>query len=211
MSQTNILDNFLISLSERESSNIVYNHYRDKDIRNNLRLYFEYLLLHWNDVLVVGETPGYRGCRLTGIPFASGEIIKKCQHEIFKEIRSKIKLNETSCENTATILWSYLRNHSSVSVFWNAFPFHPHKYGIPESNRKPTTSELEEGKQYLKAVYCLFQPKRLCSLGRIGEAVLRETFPNERIEYIRHPSYGGKKNCIEGLEKILGRIKYRSC
>ncbi len=203
MSRINILDNFLMSLSERESSNIIFNHYRDKDIRNNLGLYFEYLLQRRSDVLIVGEAPGYRGCRLTGIPFTSGDIIEKSHHKIFNEIRSKIRLHEISCENTATILWEFLRNCSSIPVFWNAFPFHPHKHGIPESNRKPTISELEEGKQYLKAVYCLFKPKRLCSLGRVGEAVLKDLFPNEKIEYIRHPSYGGKQDCIEGLRMVF--------
>lgn len=197
-----MLDDLLESLSERESSEIVFNQYQDEEIRNNLKLYFNYLIQNKHDVLMIGEAPGYRGCRLTGIPFTSGVVIKNAKHKIFREIGSEIKLHQVFSENTATILWNFLGNDRPVPILWNAFPFHPHERGMLESNRKPDVQELKEGKKYLKIVYDIFKPKKLCSLGRVGEITLRELFPSEEIIYIRHPSRGGKKNFINGMLKI---------
>ncbi len=197
-----MLDDLLESLSERESSEIVFNQYQDEEIRNNLKLYFDYLIQNKHDVLLIGEAPGYRGCRLTGIPFTSGVVIKNAKHKIFKEIGSEIKPHQVVSENTAAILWDFLGNDRPVPILWNAFPFHPHERGMPESNRKPDVQELKEGKKYLKIVYDIFKPKKLCSLGRVGEITLRELFPSEEIIYIRHPSRGGKKKFINGMLKI---------
>jgi hypothetical protein len=74
---------------------------------------------------------------------------------------------------------------------------------MPESNRKPNTVEIEEGQSYLKLVYKLFQPQKLCSLGRVGELILKKVFPQEKIFYIRHPSHGGKKDFIKGMQTII--------
>lgn len=197
-----MLDDLLESLSGRESSDIVFNQYQDEVIRNNLKLYFNYLIQNKHDVLMMGEAPGYRGCRLTGIPFTSGVVIKNAKHKFFKEIGSEIKLHQVVSENTATILWDFLGNDRPVPILWNAFPFHPHERGMLESNRKPDVQELKEGKKYLKIVYDIFKPKKLCSLGRVGEITLRGLFPSEEIIYIRHPSRGGKKSFINGMLKI---------
>jgi len=197
-----MLRELLDILSKRESSEIGFNQYQDKDILNNLRLYLSYLIRNNPKILLIGEAPGYRGCRLTGIPFTSGVVIKNAKHKIFKEIGSEIKLHQVVYENTAAILWDFLGNEMPVPILWNAFPFHPHERGMHESNRKPNVQELAEGKIYLKIVYDIFKPKKLCSLGRVGEIKLRELFPTEETIYIRHPSRGGKKNFINGMLKI---------
>jgi len=197
-----MLNHLLRSLSKREQSNIVFNQYQDNDICNNLRLYLEYLLGNKPPMLLIGEAPGYNGCRLTGIPFTSGAMIEKSGHRIFKEIRSQIVLHRVASENTATILWEFLGRDREVPILWNAFPFHPHSIDKLESNRKPNKLEIEEGKEYLKIVYNLFKSDNLCSLGRIGENILNEIFPNKKIIYVRHPSRGGKKKFIEGMQML---------
>lgn len=190
-------------LSKRKSSKTVFNQYRNKDVLNNLRLYFEYLLKNKHNVLLIGEAPGYKGCRLTGIPFTSGDKIQNSKHKIFKGIGSKIKLYKVDSENTAAILWEFLGDSKPVPILWNAFPFHPHISGVPESNRSPNAIEIEEGKLYLQIVYDLFKPTKLCSLGRVGETVLKELFPNKQITYIRHPSHGGKREFVKGMKAVL--------
>ena len=86
---------------------------------------------------------------------------------------------------------------------WNAFPFHPHKKDDAYSNRKPSRTEIEEGKKYLTYMLELFKPSRLCALGRVAELTLKNTFPDKEVIYIRHPSYGGKKDFIEGMNLAL--------
>jgi len=198
-----VLKELLQHLSKRKSSDIVFNQYQDKNILNNLKLYFEWLLQNRHNVLLIGEAPGYRGCRLTGIPFTSGAIIKSARHKIFKEIGVQIKLHKVVSENTAAILWEILDESKPIPVLWNAFPFHPFKSGLPESNRKPTSSEIKEGKRYLEIVYEIFKPVKLCSLGRVGEAILDDLFPHEKVIYIRHPSHGGKKEFVRGMQMSI--------
>ncbi|WP_297209384.1 MULTISPECIES: uracil-DNA glycosylase [Thermodesulfovibrio] len=203
--QSILLQGLLDSLSRRKSSNTVFNQYQDKNILNNLRLYLEYLIKNNSKILLIGEAPGYRGCRLTGIPLTSGKVIINFQRKIkiFKEIGNEIKLHQIVSENTATIFWNFLASYNKpVPILWNAFPFHPHKKEMPESNRKPNRSEIEEGKEYLKIIYDLFKPEKLCSLGCVGERVLNELFPYKNIIYIRHPSYGGKEKFINGILKL---------
>lgn len=202
-----MLNRLLTELSQRKSSEAVFNQYQNNCILNNLKAYIAYLQQHDADILLIGEAPGYRGCRLTGIPFTSGEVIKTSRHTIFKEIGGEIVLPQIVSENTATILWQFLGNTKSVPILWNAFPFHPHQSETPESNRKPDVSEIKEGETYLRIIYDLFKPKKLCSLGRVGESILREIFPQSTITYIRHPSHGGKKAFIEGMNKAYDGIK----
>ena len=197
-----MLNRLLKELSQRKSSEAVFNQYQNNCILNNLKAYITYLLRYNTEILLIGEAPGYRGCRLTGIPFTSGEVIKTSRHTIFKEIGSEIVLPQIASENTATILWELLGINNSVPILWNAFPFHPHQRGKPESNRRPDVSEIKEGETYLRIIYELFKPRKLCSLGRVGESLLRELFPNSTITYIRHPSHGGKKDFIKGMNKV---------
>jgi hypothetical protein len=197
-----MLNHLLGILSERVSSDVVFNQYLDKGILNNLRLYFEYLFENPHDIFLVGEAPGYQGCRLTGIPFTSGEVIVNSKHKFFEKIRDKIILDRVIYEPTAQVLWDFLNNRS-VPVIWNAFPFHPHKSGLLENNRKPIAKEIKEGREYLRLVFEIFKPKILCGLGRVGENALKQLFSTREIIYIRHPARGGKNYFLKGIQKIF--------
>ena len=43
--------------------------------RENLKLYLEKMKKLNPSFLLLGEAPGYKGCRLTGIPFSSEKIL----------------------------------------------------------------------------------------------------------------------------------------
>lgn len=144
-----MLSGLLKELSQRKSLDSVFNQYQDIHILSNLKAYLTYLLRHNPSILLIGEAPGYKGCRLTGIPFTSGEVIKTSEHNIFKIIGSEIFLPQVISETTATILWEFLGITKSVPILWNAFPFHPHQRGTPESNRKPSNSEIKEEVKFI--------------------------------------------------------------
>ena len=198
-----MLKELLRSLATRESSKTVYNQYRNRDILHNLEIYFEYLLDQPSGVLAIGEAPGYRGCRLTGIPFTSGAVINDRKHCMCKTIASQIILEEVVSETTAKILWELLNEDMPVPILWNAFPFHPHQENKPDSNRKPNLEEVDEGSYYLRMVHDIFKPSKICGIGRVGESILKNWFPNEQVIYIRHPSHGGKKDFIKDMRKVL--------
>ncbi len=196
----------LEKLSKLKSTDTVFNPYKDKDVLNNLREYFSYLIRNNPSILLIGESPGYDGCRWTGIPFTSGFVVRNSNHKMFREIGDRVVLKKVVKEKTGTIMWEFLGQDKPVPILWNSFPFHPHDIGNPESNRQPSTSEVLEGLEYLTMVYDVFNPKTLGSLGRVGERLLRKNFPNEEVVYIRHPSRGGKNEFIIGM-KHLGFYK----
>jgi len=197
-----MLNKLLQSLRERPSSSVVFNQYRDENVLNNLKMYLHYLLKHNNDILFVGEAPGYRGCRLTGIPFTSGAVIRTARHDIFKQIGDQIKLAHVDAEATASVVWEYFDTNRPIPILWNSFPFHPHAEGDQDSNRKPYRAEIEEGKHYLLMLCQIFKPKKLCSLGRVGHDVLSEIFPDNDVIYVRHPARGGKHRFLDGMKTM---------
>lgn len=199
-----MLEQLLRRLSRRPSSRAVWNPYRDPDLLHNLRVYLTYLLCHHPDVLIVGEAPGYRGCRLTGIPFTSGTVIQRARHVMFRELGSALKLDHVVSESTATALWNTLGENRPVPILWNAFPFHPHQRARRESNRRPHAAELAEGQPYLKLLYDLFQPRRLCGLGRVGQRALHAAFPDVKMMAIRHPAHGGQQAYLKGMARLGG-------
>ena len=191
-------------LKLRPSTNTVFNPYRNEAVANNLNLYFEYLYsTNQKDVLLIGEAPGYAGCRITGIPFTSGELFSNSKLEIFKKLNQDISLEKIEGEKTASIVWNYLEKKSNLPVFWNSFPFHPFNTDNEKSNRAPTNEEIKEGKIYIQELVEIFKPKIIASIGRKGEKVLKSIYPDKHIKYIRHPSYGGKTDFIRGMDEIL--------
>ena len=195
---------FIKKLTTRESSTSVYNPYKDKRVANNLKIYLEYILKNQdNFVLLIGEAPGYAGCRITGIPFTSGVTINNSRLPVFTTIKNNLFLKTIEAEKTATIVWDYLENKEKIPVFWNSFPFHPHDKGDQLSNRAPTDDEIEEGKYYIEKLIEIFSPKAIAAIGRKGEKALNDIFPDKHIDYIRHPSRGGKSGFLTGINKIL--------
>ena len=198
-------------LRKRTSSNTVFNPYQNEKVANNLQLYFEYLYKNnQNNILFIGEAPGYKGCRITGIPFTSGELFTNSEIKIFKDLKDEIFLEKIESENTATIIWNYLKNKDNLPIFWNSFPYHPFNIDNPKSNRAPNNEEIEEGKFYIEELVKIFNPKIIASIGRKGEKILKDMYPNNNIKYIRHPSYGGKTDFIKGMDEIYNKALERN-
>jgi len=153
--------------------------------------------------LLVGEAPGYRGCRETGIPFSSSNLLLTSNHPFIRRIRKKIKLDTDIKESTANIVWQYLEDAPSVPLFWNAYPFHPHRKNENQSNRKPNATEIKQGIHYLQMLGEIFRLDRVAGVGRSGVQAAEKAFPKKDIIYIRHPSYGGKNDFITGMTRFL--------
>ena len=54
--------------------------------------------------------------------------------------------------------------------------------------------------QYLKR--CL-QTIIIAGIGRKGQLAAQKAFPNHTIQRIRHPSFGGKREFIEGMNALF--------
>lgn len=200
---------FLDSLKRQKTTSTVTNPYLDDGLVNNLRLYLEYMSnIQGKRILLVGEAPGYKGCRITGIPFSSVKVLMGTEHPLFHTIKPQLSLSDDALrnmtsENTATIVWQYLVDKKTVPLFWNSFPFHPHPKDKENKNRAPNSKEVAQGIIYLQQLYTIFQPDIVAGIGVKGVECAKRALPELTVKYIRHPSYGGKSEFIEGMNSII--------
>lgn len=130
-------------------------------------------------VLLVGEAPGYRGARVSGIPFTSERQLS----------------GRGPAEATATIVQRALRELGIAErvLLWNLVPARPHRAGRPESNRRPSRCEIEAGRQFVEVL----------SVGRLVVPIGRVAGEALGLPWIRHPSHGGAAAFRQGLRETV--------
>jgi uracil-DNA glycosylase len=153
-----------------------FNQYAGSELRR--RRLEDYLAARASARLVlVGEAAGYRGTRVSGIPFTSER-----------------QLTGTGpAESTATIVHAVLAELGIEQdvLLWNVVPTHP---GTASTNRRPTRAEIEGGLPFLREVA---RARRTIAVGRVAHAVVGGP-------YVRHPSHGGARAFRTGVIESLG-------
>jgi uracil-DNA glycosylase len=129
-------------------------------------------------ILLIGEAPGYRGARVSGIPFTSERQLT----------------GSGPAEATATIVRRVLAELGIADdvLLWNAVPTHP---GGERSNRAPTAAEVEAGRRF---ALLLAQGRKVIPVGRVAELALG-------CAGVRHPARGGARDFRAGLVECVGR------
>lgn len=202
------IDDFVAQLRKQKNTDTVKNPYRHKVLAENLSAYLCAMRRSWarqkcRRVLMVGEAPGYKGCMLTGVPFSSGRIYQDIHHPFLTLLKTQLTLTSNESENTASIVWRYLAESEQLPLFWNAFPFHPHVINNAQSNRAPTRAEVLQGKEYLQSLQHIFKPEVIVGVGQKGTHSARVAFPDQSVFSVRHPSFGGKKKFVHGMNVIF--------
>ena len=125
--------------------------------------------------LVVGEAAGYRGARVSGLPFTSERQLS----------------GRGPAEPTATIVHRVLAELGIEDdvLLWNLVPTHPHRPGRPDSNRAPSRSEIGAAAPFIAE---LAAGRRVIAVGRLAHGRLGG-------RYVRHPSHGGAASFRAGL------------
>jgi len=128
-------------------------------------------------VLLVGEAAGYRGARVSGIPFTSERQLT----------------GRGPAEASATVVHRVLRELGIEHdvLLWNVVPTHP---GTASSNRTPTRAEIDAARPFLDA---LVTGRSVIAVGRVAAAMLD-------APYVRHPSHGGAAAFASGVRHMLG-------
>lgn len=153
----------------------------------NLRHYLRTMRALEPTAVLVGEAPGYRGCRLTGVPFTSERLLLS---GVAGSGGYRIAASPPTAEPTATIVWQTLVRLPRLPLLWNACPFHPHRPDDPRSNRAPRLAELMAGEPHFRALLALFPVQQVFAVGRKAALALARW----EIDFtaVRHPSHGGK-------------------
>jgi uracil-DNA glycosylase len=194
----NFISRLSLVLKTNGTTNLYFGDTVESQIRrHNLKVYLTKMKRINPRFLILGEAPGYKGCRLSGIPFTSEKVLSEnpfFETEQMQFINEPEKLEN---EMSATIVWSEISKLAVKPLIWNIFPFHPHSIDDIKTNRTPTNKELAEGKVFLEELLQIFDIQKIIALGRKPESQLSEIgIPNS---YVRHPANGGKNQFVVGL------------
>ena len=170
--------------------------------RANLRRFIEASLAARVDTFWIARDLGYRGGRRTGVPLTDEVHLAEISQLFCNTPFCRATRGPIVAERTAAIVWQVIRNLQVPIFLWNVFPLHPHEPSDPLSNRCHTRSEREATKHLLKALIDMMEPKKIIAIGRDAQLALSE-FGISTMS-VRHPSYGGQAEFIEGLHSIYG-------
>ncbi|BCW80100.1 uracil-DNA glycosylase [Arthrobacter sp. NicSoilC5] len=176
--------------------------------RHNLELYLQEMLERRPKVLLVGEAPGFRGMRITGVPFTNRVILGGAANSfgLFGPGKGYVLPPEAAgvaAEPTATVLWQVLEEVGFLPLLWSAFPWHPHQPGNPLSNRTPRPSETKLGTPFWQELAELFGISTIVAVGNVAQHSLQRSGLD--VPKIRHPAHGGRSGFKLGLEQLLER------
>jgi len=168
---------FVTRLAEAEIGE-TFNQYADSPLLRH-RLVAYLTARRGARVVLVGEAAGYRGARVSGIPFTSERQLT----------------GSGPAEATATIVQRLLTELGVEDdvLLWNVVPTHP---GSETSNRRPTRVEAQAAAPFLDE---LTRGRTAIAVGRLAAAALD-------APYVRHPSHGGAAAFEQGLRQAFATI-----
>jgi uracil-DNA glycosylase len=147
------------------------------------------------DVVCLGEAAGYQGMRWSGIAFTSERDLERWGPP-YRATCADRRWSEPSGTIVHRVLAELGAEHRVI--LWNTVPTHPHRPGVPLSNRRPGVEEVAAGAEFARRALDLLQPRTVVAVGRIAESVL-----GAGAVYVRHPANGGGAAFAAGMRAIL--------
>ena len=174
--------------------------------RRNLELYLSEMLDRSPKVLLLGEAPGFRGMRITGVPFTNRTMFQGPANSfgLFgpgKGYALPAAAEGVAAEPTATVMWDVLAELDFLPLLWSACPWHTHVPGKPQSNRTPRITEARLGTPFWQSLVELFGIEAVVAVGNIAHRSLLSS--GVVAPKVRHPSHGGRSGFKRGLEELL--------
>ncbi len=155
-------------------------------------------------LILVGEAPGYNGCRYSGIAFT-------CEHLLLEGSVPRVAITDRITiggrirkEHSANTVWPTLHRLGVAhnTIMWNALQLHPFRKGLTQTNRTPTHDELMLGMEALGLLIDRYPDAVLVAVGQKAASSLKR-MGVQRFEHVRHPAYGGIPYFVDGLAAIV--------
>jgi uracil-DNA glycosylase len=89
------------------------------------------------------------------------------------------------------------------TILWNALQMHPHIPGNKQSNRTPTSAEIEIGKPALQMLVDEFPSAKVVAVGKKAKGLL-DSMGIVSAATVRHPANGGATAFAQELELLVG-------
>ena len=178
--------------------------------RRNLTIYLREMQDRDPKVLLVGEAPGYRGMRITGVPFTNRTMFEGPANEfgLFGPGKGYVLPADAAgiaAEPTATVMWQVLAELEFLPLLWSACPWHTHVPGRPLSNRTPKASEAALGTPFWQALAEAFRIDTVVAVGNVASRSLQRSGMD--VPKIRHPAHGGRSGFKRGLQEFLAHSR----
>jgi hypothetical protein len=170
--------------------------------RQNLRIVLEAALSRGVESLWVARDLGYRGGRRTGLALTDEVHLAACAALMQSQTLRRATTGPLVAERTAAVVWRTLRAINQPVMLWNVFPLHPHGPGDPLSNRCHSRAEREACEPLLLRLLAALSPRAVIAIGRDAEVALSAL--GVAATTVRHPSYGGQPEFLDGLSKHYG-------
>ena len=188
---TEYINDLLQDLKEHESSDTIYNMYKnEKSIPYyNLNIYLNLLASFKVKSMFIDLSPGYKNCAVTGIPLTNEFILfnqqSGCPLFNYKYGYKKNFNRNVRPDFNTTMFWTDVNMIDKAPLLWYCYPFHPHLKNDLLSNMSPSQGELLTGMIYLIKILEIFKPERIFALGNTVSEHLDEL----KIKHIKlmHP------------------------
>lgn len=174
--------------------------------RRNLDLYLQEMLDRAPKVLLLGEAPGFRGMRITGVPFTNRTMFQGPANSfgLFgpgKGYSLPADAAGVAAEPTATVMWDVLAELQFLPLLWSACPWHTHIPGKPQSNRTPTAADARLGTPFWQSLAELFHIDTVVAVGNVAHRSMMHSGLD--VPKVRHPAHGGRSGFKNGLAELL--------
>jgi uracil-DNA glycosylase len=156
------------------------------------------------DALWIGRDLGYRGGRRTGLALTDDVNVHHHARRWGVTADGPFVRGAAQPERTASVVWALLSRVEQRVFLWNVFPFHPHEAGKPLSNRAHNARERRIGEELLSLLIRLLRPRTLVAIGKDATASAIKCRERQDIVTLRHPSYGGQKDFVNGIRSLYG-------
>jgi len=170
--------------------------------RHNLVLVLEAALDRGVDTIWMARDLGYRGGRRTGLALTDEAHLDAHARLFGTRPLARSTNGPAVAERTATVIWRMLMSIRQPVFLWNVFPLHPHDARRPMSNRCHTRAERHACSHVMTTLLKLLEPKSILAIGRDAELALNDL--GVTAGKVRHPSYGGQSEFMEGVRQHYG-------